>query len=168
MPIAGIAAIKTNGEGEAIPREPLEAEPSDICCAATTRLFLSAASRGVVGDDGVVEGVAALSVVDETAVGEGGGGAGVTGAPRRATSSLVSPATPPAAPLYKFSLSPESPPLLSQALSLFLSLSLFLRADASGRAVGAKGWWSGTRERETQRGVVAHSRRRDATAVCSI
>lgn len=76
-------------------REPLEAEPSDICCAATTRLFLSAASRGVVGDGGVVEGVAAavaaaLSVVDETGV---GGSAGVTGAPRRATSSLVPPAT---------------------------------------------------------------------------
>lgn len=54
MPIVGNQDVRR--EDEAIPREVLEAEPSDICCAATTRLFLSAASRGVVGDDGVERG----------------------------------------------------------------------------------------------------------------
>jgi len=55
---------------------------------------LSAASRGVVGDnggDGVEEGGGSGSQnVDE--MGGYGGNAGVTGAPRRATSSHVPPA----------------------------------------------------------------------------
>jgi len=49
-------------------RELLEPEPSDICCVATTRLFLSSASRGIVDDGNGSSGVEGVATAATAAV----------------------------------------------------------------------------------------------------